>query len=103
MVEDTADRQRWVDIEALLAEEAARPHSTLAEAAYSLWRTVDLLEDADTDVLLAEGADACRWGLGELGQMVDLLLRRQAAAVARVTTVLGRRTALSVPGHTGLE
>ena len=92
-MEDTANRQRWIDIEALLAEEAARPHSTLAEAAYSLWRTVDLLEDADAQALRAEGADACRWGLGELGQMVELLLRRQAAAVARVTSLLGEGTA----------
>ena len=76
-MEDTADRQRWVDIEALLAE------------------------DADTDVLRAEGANACRWGLGELGQMVDLLLRRQAAAVARVTSLLGEGTAPPVPGTPG--
>ena len=81
---DEIDRVRWVDVDALRAEGAARPASTLADAAYSLWRTVDLLDDADDDRLRAEGTDACRWGLHELHRMVGLLHRRHAAAARRV-------------------
>ncbi len=84
-MDETADRLRWVDVDALRAEEAARPNSTLADAAYSLWRAVDLLDDADDDRLRAEGAEACRWGLHELHRMVGLLHRRHAAAARRAT------------------
>ncbi len=85
---ETTDRLCWVDLEALRAAEAARPTSTLADAAYALWQVIDLLEDARADRLDAEGRDACRWGLAELQQMVGLLTRRYVVAARRARAVL---------------
>ena len=72
-----------------MAAHPRRPRGALGDAASSLWRTVDLLDDADIDVLRAEGEAACRLGAAELREMVDLLARRHAAAIQRAVDAFG--------------